>query len=267
MSTPTDPFNVPHSARMYDYYLGGKDNYQVDREAAEKVLDWWPGVRDAARANRAFMQRAVRLLVEEAGIRQFLDIGTGIPTEPNLHQVAQEAAPECRIVYVDKDPLVLTHAESLMRSTPEGRTTYIHADLITDLDDILRSPQLAETIDLTKPVALSLLALLHFVTDEQGAHAIVRRLLDALPAGSALLLSHVTPDFDAPALRQVEEIYRRGGIPAQVRTREEVAGFFDGLELVEPGITVPHRWRALASESTERDKKISAWAAVGIKRA
>ncbi|TDC22469.1 SAM-dependent methyltransferase [Streptomyces sp. 8K308] len=267
MTTPTDAFNVPHSARMYDYYLGGKNNYQVDREAAEKVLDWWPGVRDAAQANRAFMQRAIRHLIEEEGLRQFLDIGTGIPTEPNLHQVAQEAAPECRIVYVDKDPLVLAHAESLMRSTPQGRTTYLHADLITDLDNILESPQLAETIDLSKPVALSLLALLHFVTDEQGAHKLVRRLLDALPAGSALLLSHVTPDFNEPAMRQVEEIYRRGGIQGQTRTREEVARFFDGLDLVEPGITVPHRWRALASASTELDTKISAWAAVGVKRA
>ncbi|GDY49767.1 hypothetical protein SVIO_003900 [Streptomyces violaceusniger] len=169
-----------HSARMYDFYLGGKDNYEADREAAGKVAAAYPGIFVCARENRAFMHRATRVLARDHGIRQWLDIGTGIPTKPNLHEVAQSVAPDARIVYVDNDPIVLVHAQSLLTSSAEGRTAYIRAD-VNEPDAILQSPELIETLDLTKPVALSLNALMHFVTDAQDAHGIVRRLMGALP--------------------------------------------------------------------------------------
>ncbi|ONK13431.1 SAM-dependent methyltransferase [Streptomyces sp. MP131-18] len=278
--TAVEPdFSRPHTARVYDYYLGGKDNYLADREAGDAVLAAWPGARTAARVNRDFMHRAVRHLAAEEGIRQFLDIGTGIPTEPNLHQIAQACAPECRVVYVDKDPLVLTHAKALMRSAPEGRTACVHADVTDGPDRILNAPELTDVLDFSRPVALSLLALLHFVPDEQGAYGIVRHLLDALPAGSALVLSHGTGDFDAATMERVAQVYRRGGNAAQSRSRAEVARFFDGLELLSPGIEVPHRWRLSepgpeltrvgtqgVPEATEvTDAAVGMWAAVGLK--
>jgi S-adenosyl methyltransferase len=232
----------PHPARMYDFYLQGKDYYEADEIAAEKVLEVFPTIKTTARVNRQFMHRATRHLAKDAGIRQFLDIGTGIPTRPNLHQIAQEAAPECRVVYVDYDPVVLRHAEALMRSTPEGRTTYIQADVRAP-GSILGEAELHDTIDLDKPVALSLNALLHFVPDEDGAYGIVRRLLDALAPGSYLVISHCTADFAPEMWEAVTEVYRKGGIPAQVRARDEVMRFFDGLELVEPGLVVPQDWR------------------------
>ncbi|RKN10904.1 SAM-dependent methyltransferase [Streptomyces radicis] len=267
MALPESHFTTAHPARVYDFYLGGKTNYQVDRDAGEQVLAVWPGAQQAAQVNRAFMHRAVRLLCER-GIRQFLDIGTGIPTEPNLHQVAQEVDPAARTVYVDKDPLVLVHADALMRSAPEGRTAYLQADVTTDVDRIVAGA--AETLDLDEPVALSLIALLHFVPDEQGAYGMVRRLLDALSPGSALVLTHGTGDFDPAVMERVAQIYRGSGIGAQARSREELAAFFDGLDLVPPGIEVPHRWRPdparVRPRSEEYDAQVAMWAAVGIKR-
>ncbi|MFI5754611.1 SAM-dependent methyltransferase [Streptomyces sp. NPDC051569] len=232
----------PHPARMYDFYLQGKDYYEVDKAAAAHVESVFPTIKTCARTNRLFMHRATRWLAAEAGIRQFLDIGTGIPTRPNLHQIAQEAAADSRVVYVDNDPVVLRHAEALMRSTPEGRTTYIQAD-VRDPKTIVESEELHRTIDLTRPVALSLNALLHFVPDEFQPYDTVRFLLDALPSGSYLVLSHCTPDFAPEMWARVVDVYRSGGIPAQVRSRDEVLRFFDGLELVEPGLAVPHNWR------------------------
>ncbi len=232
----------PHPARMYDYYLGGKDHYEADEQAAAHVMKIYPGIRTCARVNRAFMHRATRWLAQEMGIRQFLDVGTGIPTEPNLHQVAQGVSRDARIVYADYDPIVLAHAQALLRSTPEGRTAYIQAD-VRDPEKILATPELRETLDLTQPVALSMIALLHFVPDEAGPYDIVSRLVDALPSGSHLVLTHCTPDFDPETWENVVRIYREGGIPAQVRSRAEFTRFFDGLELVEPGVEVPHRWR------------------------
>jgi hypothetical protein len=262
----------PHSARMYDYYLGGKDNYAPDREAAEKVKEVFPGIQTVARLNRAFMHRASRWLADEVGIRQFLDIGTGIPTQPNLHQVVQQVAEESRVVYVDYDPVVLAHARALMTSTPEGRTAYIHAD-VTRPDTILGAPELQETLDLSRPVALSLIALLHFVPDERDAYGIVRRLLSTLPAGSALVLSHATGDFDPATMRRSEEIYRRNGITFQGRNKAEVERFFTGLELVEPGVEVSHRWRPDNQEGMARvgsaeieDVDASMWVGVAFKR-
>ncbi|MFF1421091.1 SAM-dependent methyltransferase [Streptomyces sp. NPDC058280] len=232
----------PHPARMYDFYLQGKDYYEVDKEAAAKVESVFPTAKTCARANRLFMHRATRWLAAEAGVRQFLDIGTGIPTRPNLHQVAQEAAPESHVVYVDNDPIVLRHAEALMRSSPEGRTAYIQAD-VREPKTIIASEQLHQTIDLTRPVALSLNALLHFVPDEFRPYETVQYLLDALPSGSYLVLSHCTQDFAPEMWEGVIDVYHRGGIPAQVRSRDDVLRFFDGLEFVDPGLAVPHRWR------------------------
>ncbi|MDT0264746.1 SAM-dependent methyltransferase [Streptomyces sp. DSM 44915] len=260
-------YDVPHTARVYDYYLGGKSHYASDRAAGDAVLRVWPGARAAARVNRQFMHRAVRYLGER-GIRQFLDIGTGIPTEPNLHQVAQSVAPDSRVVYVDKDRLVLTYSDALIRSAPEGRTRYVEADVARDHERIIR--EAFEVLDPAEPVALSLVALLHFVPDEQGAREVVRALLDALPAGSALVLSHGTHDFDAEVMLRVEAIYRQGGMAAQSRSRAEVLAFFDGLELAEPGVVPPHRWRPDADTTRgaadgDLAPLVSMWAAVGHK--
>ncbi|AGP60697.1 hypothetical protein M271_46670 [Streptomyces rapamycinicus NRRL 5491] len=256
---------------MYDYFLGGKDNYVADREAAAKVLTLWPGVMIAARTNRAWMHRAIRFLADERGIRQFLDIGTGIPTRPNLHEVAQGIAPESRVVYVDNDPIVLAHAQALLKSRPEGRTAYVHGD-ITEPEAILASPDLTEVLDLSQPVALSLVSLLHFVPDEWGPYDLVQRLVDALAPGSFLVLSHITPDFDPEATQKTVQVYHSGGIQGKIRTRDEVERFFTGLELVEPGLEVPHRWRADLAERDSHvetgdvtDAEVSFWAGVAHK--
>lgn len=260
----------PHSARMYDYYLGGKDHYEVDKRAAENVAAAYPGIFVCARENRAFMHRATRILAREHGIRQWLDIGTGIPTEPNLHQVAQSVVPEARVVYADNDPLVLKYAERLMRSTPQGRTTYIEAD-VNHPGTLIDAPSLREVLDLDQPVALSLNALMHFITDAQDPYGIVNRLLDVLPSGSALALSHCTPDFDPPTWEKVTDVYNTSGTPVQFRSREEVTRFFDGLELLDPGVTVGHRWRPSAPNGSgaeaelPTDAEVSIWAGVGIK--
>ncbi|MDX3311835.1 SAM-dependent methyltransferase [Streptomyces sp. NPDC054884] len=267
MTTSNAPRDIdtsrPHSARMYDYYLGGKDHFDVDKQAAETVASVYPGIFVCARENRAFMHRATRVLAREHGIRQWLDIGTGIPTEPNLHQVAQSVVPDARVVYADNDPLVLKYAERLMRSTPQGRTAYVHGD-VNDPGALLEAPALAEVLDLDRPVALSLNALMHFVTDAQDPYGIVGRLLDALPSGSALALSHCTPDFDPATWQKVTDIYTNAGTPVRFRSREDVTRFFDGLDLLDPGVTVGHRWRPDAAvEAT--DATVSLWTGVGIK--
>jgi len=253
----------PHSARMYDYYLGGKDHFEIDQKAAESVAAAYPGIFVCARENRAFMHRATRVLAREHGIRQWLDIGTGIPTEPNLHQVAQSVVADARVVYADNDPLVLKYAERLMRSTPQGRTTYIEAD-VNDPGALLNAPELAAVLDLDRPVALSLNALMHFITDAQDPYGIVNRLLAVLPSGSALALSHCTPDFDPGTWQKVTDIYNGAGTPVQFRSRQDVARFFEGLDLLDPGVAVGHRWRPDgASEAT--DAEVSLWTGVGIK--
>ncbi|WP_405884536.1 SAM-dependent methyltransferase [Streptomyces sp. NBC_01136] len=229
----------PHPARMYDYYLGGKDSYPVDEEAAEQAISLFPGIKVAARTNRHFMHRASQLLAGH-GIRQFLDIGTGIPTEPNLHQVVQAINPAAHVVYVDNDPIVLRHAEALLRSTPEGSTKYIEAD-VRDPGKIIDSAR--EILSFDEPIALSMVALLHFVSDEYGPYELVDKLLAPLPVGSYLMLSHVTGDFEPEVWDRIVGIYRKSGIPAQVRSRDEFARFFDGLELLDPGIEVATRWR------------------------
>jgi hypothetical protein len=240
---PTIDTSKPHSARMYDYYLGGKDHFAADRETALRAMQSWGAVRTAARENRAFLGRAVRYLVREAGIRQFLDIGTGLPSANNVHEVAQEAAPESRIVYVDNDPVVLMHARSLLTSSPAGRTAYIDADL-RDPAAILASPEVRNTFDLSQPVGLMLVAILHFVTDEDRPAALVATLLDALAPGSYLVASHVTPEHDPEGVGGLEQAYRQGGIPAQSRPADEFAEMaFRKLEMIDPGLVLVSEWR------------------------
>ncbi|WP_372516056.1 SAM-dependent methyltransferase [Streptantibioticus silvisoli] len=254
-----------HSARMYDVYLGGKTNYPADRQAAEQVKTVWPTVQIAARANRSFMHRATGVLARDHGIRQWLDIGTGIPTEPNLHQVAQSILPQAHVVYADHDEIVLAYARALMDSTPEGRTAYVQGDL-RHPQDILTAPDLLDTLDLDQPVALSLNAVLHFMTDDDRPYDIVATLLDALPSGSAIALSHCTPEFEPETWAGIADIYNNGGTPVQFRTKPEFERFFDGLDLLEPGITVCHRWRPDGGPESElTDGAVSLWGGVALK--
>ncbi|MFF0199665.1 SAM-dependent methyltransferase [Streptomyces sp. NPDC005017] len=232
----------PHPARVYDWWLGGKDNYPVDEELARRILAVDGTVVRGARANRRFMQRAVRT-VAEAGIRQFLDVGTGIPTEPNLHQVAQRVAPDARVVYADNDPIVLRHAEALLGGTAEGSTDYVHAD-VRDVDALLERAR--QSLDLAEPVALSLVALTHYLDDE--AYDLLKRYVDALAPGSYLILSQVTPDLNPAAIEQAAENFRRSGTPFFPRTVGEFARFFEGLELLGPGLIPVHGWRPEAED-------------------
>ncbi|MEV4341842.1 SAM-dependent methyltransferase [Streptomyces sp. NPDC049590] len=231
----------PHPARVYDWYLGGKDNYPVDEELGRRIaaIDGGSAPR-AARANRAFMRRATRALATEHGIGQFLDIGTGIPTEPNLHQVAQAVTPDARVVYVDNDPIVLAHAGALLVGTPQGVTEYVQADA-RDPHTILE--RAARVLDLGRPVALSLIALLHFVADEDGARDLVGTLVDALAPGSALVLSTMTADFEPENVHKGIAAYAAGGVTLVARSHAEVSGFFAGLGLLEPGIVPVADWR------------------------
>ena len=232
---------VAHPARVYDYWLGGKDNFAADREAAERVLAVTPGLRYRVRANRAFLARVVRYLAAEAGIRQFLDIGTGIPSANNTHEVAQAAAPDSRIVYVDNDPIVLTHAKALLASGPEGATQYIDGD-IRDPAAILQ--EAARTLDFTRPTALMLLGILHLVQDSEDPYRLVAELMDALPSGSYLAISHPASDIHAAAQAEAQKRYNeRVSTPQTLRSRAEVTRFFDGLDLVPPGVVYVHDWR------------------------
>lgn len=240
----------PHPARVYDVLLGGKTNFEADREAARQVLANLPAARRTAHENRAFMHRAVRYLAE-AGIRQFLDIGTGIPTPPNLHDVAQAIAPESRVVYTDNDPIVLVHSRALHDSHPSGRTAYIDGDLCRP-DEIVGHPRLNDTLDLREPVALTLLTVLHWLPAGVDAYVVVERLLAALPSGSHLVISHVTADFDPPALGAVTSGLGRQGSNVTPRSREQVAAFFTGLDLVDPGLTLVEEWRPDAESARRR---------------
>ncbi|WP_254205417.1 SAM-dependent methyltransferase [Nocardia alni] len=264
MSDKSMDLDKPSSARIYDYFLHGKDNYDVDREAAARIREIWPTVEAGVRYNRDFMGRAVREL-SALGVRQFFDIGTGIPTQPNLHQIAQEINPEARVVYVDRDPVVLAHANALMLSTKQGRVTFIDADL-TEPESILAAPKLRETLNLGEPVALSLIAVLHFVPDDQDPYKIVHTLMDALPTGSYLVISHITTDFDPEVMERALQTYRASGVFAQSRDREEVAGFFDGYELLDPGVVGVHRWRPGIQPPASHDPEAGCWAGIARKR-
>ncbi len=237
---PNFDTSVPHIARVYDYWLGGKDNFAADRELGERTLQAYPNLAFSVRANRAFLARAVRFLAAEAGIRQFLDIGTGIPTNNNTHEVAQRVAPECRIVYVDNDPIVLSHARALLTSKPEGACAYIDADL-RDPDKILA--EAADTLDFSQPVAVMLLAVLQFAPDD-AADAIVRRLMDRCGPGSFATISHPASDIDAePHGEMVRRMNESLTEKVTLRDRAGVARLFDGFELVEPGVVRVSQWR------------------------
>ncbi|WP_243714193.1 SAM-dependent methyltransferase [Actinomadura bangladeshensis] len=233
--------NIPHPARVYDVWLGGKDNFEVDRAAAEAGLKAFPSTVKSVRANRAFLARTVEYLVAEAGIRQFLDIGTGLPAADNTHEVAQALVPECRIVYVDNDPIVLAHAEALLKSSKPGMTDYIDADL-RDPATILQ--QAARTLDFTKPVAVMLIGVLHFIPDESNPSHIANTLMDAVPAGSHLVVSHTANDiFPEEMAAFARAMNENSTEKVTLRDREQVTGFFTGLELIEPGVVEVSRWR------------------------
>jgi hypothetical protein len=256
---------VAHPARVYNAWLGGKDNYAADRDAAEQAVAANPDIRPAVHANRAFLGRAVRHLATQAGIRQFLDIGTGIPTANNTHEVAQGAVPECRIVYVDNDPVVLAHARALLTSRPEGATAYIDADL-RDTGTILR--QAAATLDFSRPIGLVLVAILQYISDADDPYGIVARLLGSLPPGSHLVISHPASDIGAAKVAESMRRYNeRAGRREQAtpRNHAEVTRFFDGLDLLEPGIVRLPRWRP--APEVEEARELPMWCGVGAKTA
>jgi SAM-dependent methyltransferase len=255
----------PHSARMYDYYLGGKDHYAADRKTAERAMSSWTSVRTAVRENRAFLGRAVTYLAGEVGIRQFLDIGAGLPSANNVHEVAQSVAPQCRIVYVDNDPIVLAHARSLLTSAPGGRTAYVDADL-RDPEAILCDRALLDTLDLTKPVALMLVAILHFIENNEDPRRILRTLLGALPSGSYLVASHVTPEHDPVGVGGLVRAYREGGLTGEARTVDDFTEMaFTGLRLVDPGVVLVSEWRPLGTGPRPSAAEVSWYGGVAVK--
>jgi O-methyltransferase involved in polyketide biosynthesis len=236
------PFDasVPNPARMWNYWLGGKDNFAADRELAERVLEAMPSMPAIARAARLFLSDAVRQLASGHGIRQFLDIGTGLPTADNTHDVAQRIAPESKIVYVDHDPVVLTHAQALLTSSPDGRTDYIQADL-RDTATIIKGA--ARTLDLSQPAAVLLIAVLHFIPDADDPYAVVARLMDAVPSGSYLVMAHAASDIAPEASAEMARRYNQmSSTPITPRDRAQVARFFGGLDLVPPGLVPISQW-------------------------
>jgi O-methyltransferase involved in polyketide biosynthesis len=252
---------VAHNARVWNYWIGGKDNYAVDQQVGQHVASMFPVIREVARADRGFLARAVRFLTEERGMRQFLDIGTGLPTAENTHAIAQRIAPEARIVYVDNDPIVLMHARTLLTGTPEGATAYLDAD-VHDPDVILE--RAARTLDFTRPVAVMMLGILNFVLDTDEARDIVRRVMAEVPSGSCLALTHPTFDSDLggdgqiPAMKFWNE---NATPPITARGRSDIASFLDGLDLVEPGLVSCSLWRP----DTESPAAVPQFGAVAVK--
>jgi hypothetical protein len=256
---PAFDTSVAHQARMYNYWLGGKDNFAADRKAAEEALAAYPGMAYLARANRAFLGRLIRYLAGEVGIRQFLDIGTGIPTASNTHEVAQEVAAECRVVYVDYDPVVLSHARALLTSTPEGATDYIDADL-RHPGDILEKA--ARTLDFTKPIAVTMLAILHAIGDDEDPYGLVAQIMAAVPSGSYLAISHLPSDLEADKLDESRDRVNRISHQQYThRSHAEVVRFFDGLELVQPGLVELRKWRP----AVQSNRVTPGWGGLGRK--
>ncbi len=259
---PAFDTRVAHLARVYNYWLGGKDNFAADRKAGDQALQAFPMLAYSVRANRAFLARVVRVLAVKHGIRQFLDIGTGIPTADNTHEVAQSVAPDSRIVYVDNDSIVLSHARALLSSSPEGACDYVDADL-RDTKTIL--DQAARTLDFSQPVAVMLIAILHCIPDSDDPYGIVAQLLDGVPSGSYLALSHPAKDIGGEGH---SEMHRRVNpllsAPMTLRTKAEITGFFDGTELLEPGVVVAAEWRP--DSELEARTPASVWGGVGRTR-
>ena len=231
-----------HSARMYDWWIGGKDNFEADRQMGELFAGAIPSIRTMARENRNFMERVTRFLTRQCEIRQFLDIGTGIPTRPNVHDVAQKIAPEASVVYVDNDPVVLTHARALMVSGEFGRTAYIDADL-RQPDKILTDPALLDTLDLKQPVGLLMIALLMLLPDDEDPWGHAHAVMDALPSGSYAAITHPGLDFDPIAMVEISNAAKQGGMTVIPRIRADVERFFDGWEILEPGVVPVMAWR------------------------
>jgi hypothetical protein len=235
--------DVPHSARIYDYLLGGKDNFAADREAAEQIRRDLPTMPISMRANREFVGRVARWLAAERGMRQFLDIGTGLPTRPNLHEAVQAVDPTCRIVYVDNDPLVLVHARALLTSSPQGKTSYVDADM-RDVHAILAAEEVSSTFDLTQPIAVSVIAVLQHLLDEDLVHDILAGLMAAMPSGSTLAMSVPTSDNAPEQGARAVKTYNTRGVPNKTRTYDEVQALFEaaGVTMLDPGIVLVHRW-------------------------
>ncbi|MGH3313136.1 MAG: SAM-dependent methyltransferase [Streptomyces sp.] len=269
MNTPQDPrlaekirSDQAHSARVWNYLLGGRDNYSADREVGDMILHAFPGIARIARIQRYFLARAVRFLAAEAGIRQFLDIGTGLPTVDNTHEVAQRVAPECRVVYVDNDPLVLVHAQALLTSSKEGACAYLDAD-VRDPEAILAGA--AGTLDFTKPVALTLMGTLGQLPDSDDPWSIVARLLESLPSGSYLAVTDGS-DTNA-ALNEAIRVYNTNSASSyHLRSHDAIARFFDGLDVVEPGVVTTTMWRPDVADPEEDAAEVEAICGVGRKR-
>ena len=255
--------SVAHPARRYNYWLGGKDHFAADRESGDLLAKAFPTARIAARENRDFLRRSVKFLAD-AGVRQFLDIGTGLPVPDNTHEIAQRVAPASRVLYVDNDPIVMTHSRALTIGTPEGRTGYVEADLRSP-EAILEHPELRVVLDLHEPVALLLVAVLHFIHDDDQAASVVGQLLDALPPGSYLVASNLTLDYAPPSqVAKHEELLASGRTDARARNKSEFSRFFQALELVEPGIVAVSDWRPdHAERPTAQD--VAIYGAVGRK--
>jgi hypothetical protein len=261
LASVTFDTSVAHIARVYDYWLGGKDNYAADRAAGDEALEAYPNLVFSVRANRAFLARAVRYLARDAGIRQFLDIGTGIPTANNTHEVAQSVAPECRVVYVDNDPIVLSHARALMASSPFGACDYMDADL-RDTQTILEGA--ARTLDFSRPVAVILIAVLHLIGEEDDPRGIVASLLSAVPPGSYLALSHVASDIEPEKMAEMgKRLNRLLSQKGTYRSYADVERLFEGLEMVEPGVVPIPQWRP--DTETEAQTPAAMWGGVGRK--
>jgi hypothetical protein len=256
--------SVPSPARIWNYWVGGKDHFQADREAAEKVIEVMPFMPLVAQAARRFLAGAVTSLAMDSGVRQFLDIGTGLPVADNTHEVAQRVAPDSRIVYVDNDPIVLTHARALLTSGSGGRTDYIHADL-RDTATILA--EAARTLDLSQPVAVLLIEILHFIPDGDDPSGVIGRLMDGLPAGSYLVIAHAPSDIEVETTAAMTERYNeRSPVPITMRTREQVTRFFDGLELVDPGVVMADQWPVASGADEDMAARAAGWCGVGLKR-
>jgi hypothetical protein len=264
-SLPDVDMNQPHPARMYDYYLGGKNHFAADRAVADAALASWPAGRIGLRENRRFLGRAVRYLAAEAGIRQFLDIGSGLPTQANVHEIAQAVEPSCRVVYVDNDSMVLAHARALLTSAPEGRTAYIQADLRSPLE-ILSSPVVRDVLDFGKPVALMLVAVLHFLQEEDKPETIIATLLDALPPGSYLAASHITMEHDPEGIGGGQRAYVKAGLSMNTRDADDFASLaFSGLDLMPPGVVLVSEWRPDTNAPRPTPAEVSIYGGVARK--
>jgi O-methyltransferase involved in polyketide biosynthesis len=263
MPPPELRTDIPHSARIYDYVLGGKDNFEADRAAAEKMLAGMPSLRVSMRANRRFMAKAARYLAEH-GIRQFLDIGTGLPTRPNLHEVVQGVAPDASVVYVDNDPLVLVHARALLTAIGTGTVSYVEADL-RDPATIFAADPIAEGFDLGRPVAVTLIAVLQHIVDDEIARAIVDDVIGRLAPGSAVAISAVTTENDPSGGGHTVDTYNRSGVPVHPRTRAEVAALFGDLGLIDPGVVFVHQWHPEDPDHQIEDKDVAMYGGVAFK--